>query len=88
MVTIDNSYMNHISLGKEIQGLKDRYQIQKERCIKNIYFSYNLTIQAFLGYLIPGKERKVEKEGIPPPCYNLTRGMYAFPVGLPLLPDM
>lgn len=72
MDTIDNFYMNYISFEREIQGLKDRYEIQKERRTKNMYFLYNLTIQAFLRYLIPGKERKerkVEKEheGYPPP---------------------
>ena len=74
--------MNHISFEKEIQGSKDRYQIQKKRCIKNMYFLYKLTIQAFLRYLIPGKERKVVKEhgrDTPPLSFNLKRQGSASP---------
>jgi hypothetical protein len=62
MRTIGYVDINHASLERESQGLKDRYQIQGKACIKNMYFLYKRTIQAFLRYLIPGKERKVVKE--------------------------
>jgi len=54
--------VNHVTSEREIHRLNDRYEIQKGRCMKNMYFLYKLTIQAFLRYLKYPEERKVVKE--------------------------